>query len=498
MGPRGELSFSIAGKRRCSPEFPCVSRFRQRWLISFLAHHSFYRTVDVFVTQTDVLMCMKHLLNLVEAGLWGDTIEYLSRFLPSDRRLGIHGRALFHFLRVHQAIERKVWKLVSRVKRIWLSLPLTKISMQQNIDDESPAAYSSQHGISVVDDFGFLPNSCHATGGCSFRSSSSTSSSFRSAWLPCSPGTSSTAAHVLAATATGLQFTEVSSLVAPGVVLPNVDRYAANIQDTPVTLETSASAFRRYERHLGPRRRLTKPTCGQKMFKTAMSVRAKMHAAMRYNHQQQQKQYYYQQQLASEAEALENNLQHMISERKRRQKLNDSFHALRTVLPPGSKKDRTSILIIAREYVNSLKSKVCELEEKNQALQSQLAGHATSAQEDDAGEKVDIQVSKAAAAEDDQTGEVCMVQIVTRPAGGNTTDMVLRTLQCLKDQMGEDVGLVSMSTGDDSDGPHRASLSLHLKSASGTNWQEEAVREAIRKAVTSQPPAGLGGADCSE
>ncbi|KAM0828389.1 hypothetical protein ACQ4PT_067596 [Festuca glaucescens] len=105
MGPRGELSFPVAGKRRRSPEFPYVSRFHQRWLISFLAHHSFYRTVDVFVTQTDVLMCMKHLLNLVEAGLWGDAIEYLSRFLPSDRRLGIHGRALFHFLRVHQAIE---------------------------------------------------------------------------------------------------------------------------------------------------------------------------------------------------------------------------------------------------------------------------------------------------------------------------------------------------------------------------------------------------------
>ncbi|XP_051212110.1 uncharacterized protein [Lolium perenne] len=367
---------------------------------------------------------------------------------------------------------------------------LKQISMQLNIDDEPSAAYSSQHGSSVVDDFGFLPNSYHATGGCSFPSSSSTSSSFRSAWLPCSPENSSPAAHFLAATATGPQFPEVSSLLAPGVVLPYVDQYAANVQDTPVTMETSASAFRRYERcrHLGPRRRrLTKPACGQKMFKTAMSVLAKMHVAMRYNQQQHQKQYYndYQQ----------NQLQHMISERKRREKLNDSFHALRTVLPPGSKKDRASVLIIAREYVNSLKSKVCELEEKNQALQSQLARRATTAQEDDARQKVEVQTSKAAAAEDDQTGEVRMVQMVTRPVVGNTTDMVLRTLQFLKDQMGEDVNLVSMSTGDDSDGPHRASLSLHLKSAAGTNWQEEAVREATRKAVTSQPPAGFGGAE---
>ena len=58
-----------------------------------------------FVTQTDVHMCMKHLMNLVQEGSWGDAIDYLSRFLPSDRRLGIHGRALFHFLRVHKAID---------------------------------------------------------------------------------------------------------------------------------------------------------------------------------------------------------------------------------------------------------------------------------------------------------------------------------------------------------------------------------------------------------
>jgi hypothetical protein len=32
-----------------------------------------------------------------------------------------------------------------------------------------------------------------------------------------------------------------------------------------------------------------------------------------------------------------NQLQHMFSERKRREKLNDSFHALKAVLPPGAK-----------------------------------------------------------------------------------------------------------------------------------------------------------------
>ncbi|XP_051223286.1 putative transcription factor bHLH041 [Lolium perenne] len=359
---------------------------------------------------------------------------------------------------------------------------LNQISMHMSADDVEPAAYGG--AIHSVD---FLPNSLHDAGASSFPSSSSASSSLRSASLSCSPEISSTAAHVLAAPSTAVQFPEVSSFLCD------------NLTDTPEAMapgvmSTSASAFRRYERHLGPRRRLTKPACGQRMFKTAMSVLDKMHTAMKYKQQQQQEQYYYQQQQqqASAAEASGNQLQHMISERKRREKLNDSFHALRTVLPPGSRKDKTSMLIIAREYVTSLKSKVCELEEKNQALQALLAQRPTSsagAEEDKAesAEKVEIQITTAA--EGDQRGEVCTVKIAARPARGNTTDVVLRTLQCLKNRIGEDVSLLSMSTDQAGDGPHPASLKLHLKSASGAKWEEEAVREAVTKAVTT--PAAL-------
>ncbi|XP_047080007.1 putative transcription factor bHLH041 [Lolium rigidum] len=354
---------------------------------------------------------------------------------------------------------------------------LNQISREMNVDDEPAAAYS-QHCSSVVDDFDFLTNSYHATGGGSFPSSSSTSSSFRSASLSCSQEISSTAAP-----ATGLQFPEVSSLVAlaPGVVIPYDDQYVANLHETPAAMapggmSTSVSAFRSYELHLAPLRRLTKPACGQRMFKRAMSVLAKMHTGMRYNHQQQQQQ-------ASAAEPSGDKLLHMISERKRREKLNDSFHALKAVLPPGSKKlDKTSMLIIAREYVNSLKSKVRELEDKNQALQSQLARRATGSEEEEAGagEKVEIQITRSAVTEHDQTGEVCTVHISTTPARSSTTDVVLRTLQCLKEQIGEDVSLVCMSTDDR---PHRANLTLHLKLASGVRWEEEAVRKSVEKAL---------------
>ncbi|XP_037416522.1 uncharacterized protein LOC119279376 [Triticum dicoccoides] len=170
---------------------------------------------------------------------------------------------------------------------------------------------------------------------------------------------------------------------------------------------------------------------------------------------------------------------------------NSSAHAL---------KDKTSILITAREYVKSLKSKVCDLEEKNKALQAQLAECARAAgrvEEDDA-EKVEIQITRAAADREDgtTTSEVCTVKIAARPAHGNTMDVVLRTLQCLNDQMGEeDVSLVAMSTsyGDGVNGLTGAFLTMQLKSASGAKWEEEVVREAVAKAVAARTGADRRG-----
>jgi hypothetical protein len=46
-----------------------------------------------------------HLTDLVKTGRWEDASRYISRFLPSDRLISLHGRALLHFLRVHKAID---------------------------------------------------------------------------------------------------------------------------------------------------------------------------------------------------------------------------------------------------------------------------------------------------------------------------------------------------------------------------------------------------------
>jgi hypothetical protein len=167
--------------------------------------------------------------------------------------------------------------------------------MQMGMDDES-AVYD---GASMVGDLLMASSSAHHAGAGSFQYSSSTTSSsasFRSASVSCIPESSAAAAPELPA-ATG-------------------------------------GAFSRYARHLRARRPPKPGACGQRMFKTAMSVLANMHVAATYR-----RQYYYQQAAAEAAAAppSDNQLQHTMSERKRREKLNDSFVALKAVLPPGSK-----------------------------------------------------------------------------------------------------------------------------------------------------------------
>lgn len=63
-------------------------------------------------------------------------------------------------------------------------------------------------------------------------------------------------------------------------------------------------------------------------------------------------------------------LHHMISERKRREKINESFQSLRSLLPPGTKKDKASLLTTTREYLSSLKAQVEELNKRNQLLEA--------------------------------------------------------------------------------------------------------------------------------
>jgi len=121
-------------------------------------------------------------------------------------------------------------------------------------------------------------------------------------------------------------------------------------------------------------------------------------------------------------------------------------------------KDKTSILIRAREYVRSLESKVAELEEKNRLLESRLVrgddssddGSGKDAAAEDSGKnKVHVEITRAAKevrpAAAEPPRELCTLKIaVSSPC--NMTDVAVRTLQCLKEQIGDGVSLVAMST----------------------------------------------------
>ncbi|XP_058213022.1 uncharacterized protein LOC131324867 [Rhododendron vialii] len=65
-------------------------------------------------------------------------------------------------------------------------------------------------------------------------------------------------------------------------------------------------------------------------------------------------------------------LHHMISERTRAQKLFDSFQALKSLLPPGTKKDKVSLLASTTDYLVSLKAQVDELDKRAKHLEEKV------------------------------------------------------------------------------------------------------------------------------
>ncbi|XP_058206602.1 putative transcription factor bHLH041 isoform X1 [Rhododendron vialii] len=185
----------------------------------------------------------------------------------------------------------------------------------------------------------------------------------------------------------------------------------------------------------------------------------------------------------------ENQLYHMISERKRREKLNESFQALRSLLPPGTKKDKASVLSGTSEYLNSLRSQVVELTRRNQVLETQLLPK-TKPRDDQEGStdessyrRLDVKVVNVVAAESSSSSGARIVDlfVVVRGGGCDVLDLVIGILEFLKKD--ERVGFISVEADtkvEESISVNRVVSRLKIE---GSEWDESTFQEAVGKVV---------------
>nr|WAK86111.1 transcription factor bHLH65 [Nothapodytes nimmoniana] len=178
-------------------------------------------------------------------------------------------------------------------------------------------------------------------------------------------------------------------------------------------------------------------------------------------------------------------LHHMISERKRREKLNVSFQALRSLLPPGTKKDKASVLSTAKDFLNSLKAQVADLNQKKQILEAQIlpSKDLASSQEMEDGssnlnERVHVQVTSIA----ESTSEARIVDLQVNVRGEcSLMDLVIRVLEFLKQV--SNVSLTSVQANTrmvQSTVVNHARLRLKIE---GSEWDESAFQEAVKRVV---------------
>ncbi|KAF4371489.1 hypothetical protein F8388_002017 [Cannabis sativa] len=214
-------------------------------------------------------------------------------------------------------------------------------------------------------------------------------------------------------------------------------------------------------------------------------------------------------------------LHHMISERKRREKLNESFQSLRSLLPPGTKKDKASVLNSTTDYLNSLKAQVEELSKRNKELEAQVLSAAiirstsddnniinnnknvplliidsssttTTADHDgdDQTRRVNVRIRHVSESTSEEAQIVDLQLMITQQRANNSInvqveDFVLRIMEFLKSV--NHVSLMSMEantqltqSNSTTSSLHRLTLRLRIE---GSEWEESTFEEAVRRVV---------------
>ncbi|KAF8036337.1 hypothetical protein BT93_C2151 [Corymbia citriodora subsp. variegata] len=180
-------------------------------------------------------------------------------------------------------------------------------------------------------------------------------------------------------------------------------------------------------------------------------------------------------------------LHHMMSERKRREKLNESFVALRSLLPPGTKKDKASLLATTREYLGSLKEQVEDLRRKNTILEAQVlppkepvSSERSGGGGSSPGDSSRVDVQTRTVSESTSQDRTVDLQVTVRgdcPA----LSLVMRILEFLRQV--RNVSLMSMEADTqvhESNIVNRVNLRLNVE---GGDWDESGFQEAVRRVV---------------
>ncbi|XP_031488530.1 putative transcription factor bHLH041 [Nymphaea colorata] len=234
-------------------------------------------------------------------------------------------------------------------------------------------------------------------------------------------------------------------------------------------LSTQTGAFRKYSRALSPSRFIRKSSSqSQNLQKLSVII-------LRGINQQR-----LEAQLGANKPAS-SQLSHVMSERKRREKLNESFLALRALLPLGTKRDKASVLTSTREYMIALREQVRELESRNRVLEAQMfllptSNGITKGREDEssAGEgREEIKVVEVSSALDEREIELIVHKQI------ELTYLVLKLLGCIKD-MGNVALLAVTADVQKVEQQQRSSVALRLK-IMGKDWSKRDFEERISR-----------------
>ncbi|GER51432.1 basic helix-loop-helix (bHLH) DNA-binding family protein [Striga asiatica] len=192
-------------------------------------------------------------------------------------------------------------------------------------------------------------------------------------------------------------------------------------------------------------------------------------------------------------------MHHMISERRRREKLNESFQVLRSLLPSGTKKDKASVLSSTTEYLNTLKSRVDELSRRNQMLESQILSVQRLSKgsggyvDDETGprfcsvdERVNVEITQVSSPSTSEARFLDLRVIVRVRLSGeiisdDLSNLVIAVLEFLKKQ--RNVSLYSLKSNTRMSGQTAVHEMMSRLKIEGDEFDESGFQEAVRRVV---------------